>query len=241
MVPRLAATVMLLRPDIAGGYAVYMLRRSAKSRFMPRAYVFPGGAVDAEDRELAASDRVRDLHGPAAAELAVAALRELFEEAGILIAGHRDRTLAEPDARTLTELRSALRDGASFGALLERFDLVLDAGALTYYSNWITPESEPIRFDAHFFVARSPEGQNAVADATEVHDGIWISAAEALARADRDELIVRLPTRKHLERIARFPDVEAFLAHARARTVVPVMPYDDGVDAFALPGGADSW
>jgi 8-oxo-dGTP pyrophosphatase MutT (NUDIX family) len=227
MIPRPAATVMLLLPA-PDGIGVYLIRRSSRSRFMPDAYVFPGGAVDASD-------------GAGADAFAVAALRELFEEAGILIARTKDGAPAALDAETLDGLRAAVANGSALRPLLEARGLELDVGALTYYSNWITPESEPIRFDAHFFVARSPEGQNAVADATEVHDGIWISAAEALARADRDELIVRLPTRKHLERIARFPDVEAFLAHARARTVVPVMPYDDGVDAFALPGGADAW
>jgi 8-oxo-dGTP pyrophosphatase MutT (NUDIX family) len=227
MVPRPAATVMLLRPA-AGGIAVYLIRRSSRSRFMPDAYVFPGGAVDAAD-------------GPAPACFAVAAVRELFEEAGILLARTSNEGGAELDQTALIELRAQAAAGAPFSALLESRGLEPDLAALTYYSNWITPQSEPIRFDAHFFIARAPEGQTALADAFEVHDGLWITAREALARAERSELTIRFPTWKHLERLARYDDVEAFFAHAKARTVVPVMPVEDGTEAFGIPGGADAW
>jgi recombination protein RecT len=226
MVPRPAATVMLVRPAGAG-IAVYMTRRSSRSRFMPDAYVFPGGAVDANDGDL-----------PEA--FAVAALRELFEEAGILLARGADGQPARLDADALSALRREA-SGASLTTLLERGGLRLDVEALTYYSNWITPESEPIRFDAHFFIARAPEDQIAAADSIEVHDGMWIAAADALASADRGELTVRFPTRKHLERLARFAEIDALLAHARGRTVVAVMPYDDGTEAYGIPGGADAW
>jgi 8-oxo-dGTP pyrophosphatase MutT (NUDIX family) len=239
MVPRPAATVMLLRPD-AAGFAVYMLRRSARSRFVPDAYVFPGGAVDAADRALAASAGVRGWTGPAAPELAVAALREMFEEAGILLVVARDGSPLVLDAATRAELRAELLGGTPFVEMLERHDLALDAGALTYYSNWVTPVSEPIRFDAHFFLARAPEDQIAAADAVEVHDGIWIAPAEALARAKRGEMTIIFPTLKHLERLAAQPDVDAMLAHARERLVKPIMPVEreKGVFAFA---GDDEW
>lgn len=227
MVPRPAATVMLLRPATPG-VGVYLIRRSSRSRFMPDAYVFPGGAVDAAD-------------GDPPAAFAVAALRELFEEAGILLARTAAGTACALEGAQLEALRAQALEGTPIAALLERHGLQLDTAALTYYSNWITPQSEPIRFDAHFFIARAPQGQTALADANEVHDGIWIAAAEALARADRNELVVRFPTRKHLERLARFDDVDDFLAHARSRTIVPVMPFEDGTDAFGLPGGADAW
>jgi 8-oxo-dGTP pyrophosphatase MutT (NUDIX family) len=239
MVPRPAATVMLLRPDPAG-FAVYMLRRSARSRFVPDAYVFPGGAVDAADRALAASAGVRGWAGPAAPELAVAALREMFEEAGILLAVARDGAASRIDAPTLAALRTELNGGASLAAILDRHGLALDAGALTYYSNWVTPVTEPIRFDAHFFIARAPEDQIAAADAVEVHDGVWIAPAEALARADRGEMTIIFPTRKHLERLAAQPDIEAMLAHARARFVKPIMPVERERGVFIF-GGNDEW
>jgi 8-oxo-dGTP pyrophosphatase MutT (NUDIX family) len=227
MVPRPAATVMLLRPANPG-IDVYMTRRSSRSRFMPDAYVFPGGAVDAADGE------------PPGA-YAVAGLRELFEEAGVLLACDATGTPAALDAPSLETLRAAATSGASLGALLAERGLRLDVERTLYYSNWITPESEPIRFDARFFVALAPEDQIAAADAIEVHDGMWVSASDALARADRNELTVRFPTRKHLERLARFADIDAFLVHARSRSVVAVMPYDDGTEAYGIPGGNDAW
>jgi 8-oxo-dGTP pyrophosphatase MutT (NUDIX family) len=218
---------MVLRPDPAG-MAVYMTRRSSRSRFMPDAYVFPGGAVDPADGE------------PPQA-FAVAALRELFEEAGILIASDATGSPAALDAAQLAALRARCAEGAPLAELLGAHALTLDTSALTYYSNWITPASEPIRFDAHFFVARAPEGQAGLADATEVHDGRWFVPRRALASAERKELTIRFPTQKHLERLARFEELEAFMAHARARNVLPIEPVDDGTDSFGLASGAESW
>ncbi len=193
---------------------------------MPDAFVFPGGAVDAADEILARSAGVRDF--------AVAALRELFEEAGILLA--RDAT-GEPiriDAPALAALRRELLAGASLATLLERRAFALDFGALAYYSNWITPASEPIRFDAHFFIARAPARQIAEAEDIEVHDGVWLSPADAIAAADRGELHLRFPTRKHLERLARFANLASLFEHARARTISPVAPVEreDGTYVF---------
>jgi len=215
-----------------------MLRRSSKSRFMPRAFVFPGGAVDEADRVLARGDRVRGLHAPGEADLAIAALRELFEEAGILIAGRGDGASATLTAAEMAALRIALRDGAPFDGLLAEHDLILDAGALTYYSNWITPRSEPIRFDTHFFIARAPENQIAAADAFEVHDGIWIAPPLALERARSGEMTIIFPTLKHLERLAQFDDVEAVLAHAREREIKPVMPFERSSGVFTFDNEA---
>jgi 8-oxo-dGTP pyrophosphatase MutT (NUDIX family) len=232
---------MLVRPDPAGGVAVYMTRRSARSRFVPDAYVFPGGAVDPEDREIAAGGGLHGSAGRVGAEFSAAALRELFEEAGILLVRDRSGAVAAPDAATLAELRAERVGGARFDALLAGRGLVPDAGALLYYSNWITPVTEPRRFDTHFFVARAPDDQVAAADAVEVHDGTWIAPAEAMARADRGEMTIIFPTYKHLQRLAAFGDVDAVLAHARARSVAPVMPIErpDGTFAFAVDD--DTW
>ncbi|MBD5603826.1 MAG: NUDIX domain-containing protein [Candidatus Eremiobacteraeota bacterium] len=239
--PRLAATVMLVRADAAEGVAVYMTRRSTRSPFVPDAYVFPGGAVDPEDREIAARG---DLHGSAgvvAPEIAAAAIRELFEEAGILFVRERAGGAAVTGAALLAELRRERVAGARFDELLARHGLVPDASALLYYSNWITPVTEPRRFDTHFFVARAPVDQIAAADAVEVHDGTWIAPAEAMTRADRGEMTIIFPTYRHLERLSRFNDVDALLAHARARSIAAVMPIErpDGTFAFAVDD--DSW
>lgn len=180
---------------------------------MPDAFVFPGGAVDASDGTL----------GPA---LAVAALRELFEEAGILLARDRHGVPVALRSEELSTLRGDLARGATFASVLERHGLVPDTSALTYYSNWITPANEPIRFDAHFFLARAPADQQATADASEVHDGMWLTAPDALGAADRGELNVRFPTRKHLERLARFASIDDVFAHARERAIRPVSPVE---------------
>jgi len=232
---------MLVRPDPAAGVAVYMTRRSARSRFVPDAYVFPGGAVDDEDRDLAAACAMHGSAGAMAPELAAAAIRELFEEAGILFARDAAGVAISPGAADLAELRAERVRGVRFDELLARRGLVPDAGALCYYSNWITPVSEPRRFDTHFFVARAPDDQIAAADAVEVHDGTWLAPADALARGDRGEMTIIFPTRKHLERLAAFRDVDAVLAHARARSVAPVMPIErpDGTFAFAVDN--DTW
>ncbi len=222
---------MLLRPQ-ARGFAVYLMRRASRSRFMPDAFVFPGGAVDAADRSFAKAAGIETVAGGAAPELAVAALRELFEEAGILLAHDAAGERILLAAGDLTALRVELARGASFAALLEGRGYALDIAALAYYSNWITPDGEPIRFDAHFFIARAPAGQTAAADAVEVHDGVWLEPAAALRAAGRGELNLPFPTRKHLERLARYDDIEGLLEHARARAVAAVTPVDRGDGTF---------
>jgi 8-oxo-dGTP pyrophosphatase MutT (NUDIX family) len=231
---------MLVRAEGAG-FAVYLARRSAKSRFMPGAYVFPGGAVDAADRDQAALERVVGPVRGIGFEFAVAALRELFEEAGVLIVCRKDGRRAGIPDDTLRDLRRALAQGKHFISLLSEDELYLDARELIYYSNWITPAGVPLRFDTHFFVAHPPEGQIAEADAVELHDGIWLTPREALERAARNELNVVFPTRKHLERMAKFETLAAFLEHARERKVTACEPrvLEDGTLGF-WPGD-DAW
>jgi 8-oxo-dGTP pyrophosphatase MutT (NUDIX family) len=231
---------MLLRAAEPSGLKVYLTRRSAHSRFMPGAYVFPGGAVDAQDRGAPALARLRGAPAGLDPALARAALRELFEEAGVLVARRAHVDSHFPGAEALAKMRSESAAGADFTTLLAEADLVLDATQLVHYSNWITPESEPIRFDTHFFLARAPQGQEALADAGEVHDGRWLAPAEALAAAERGEMSVIFPTLKHLERLAAYDSVEALFAHARERTIVAVMPRVDAGNRIDFDG-SDAW
>jgi 8-oxo-dGTP pyrophosphatase MutT (NUDIX family) len=232
---------MLVRPRASGGLLVYLTRRSSKSRFMPGAYVFPGGTVDAADTSATARARLFGSVAGVAPEFATAALRELFEEAGVLVVcdASGDAALIAPERLAL--LRRELGGGIPFATLLEREGLFLDARELVYYSNWITPESEPLRFDTHFFIATAPEGQIAVADAVEVHDGEWLEPNDALARAERDELSIMFPTRKHLERLAAHDSVASLLAHARSRTAVrPILPVMRDKKIEFMPEG-EAW
>jgi len=241
-IPRPASTVMLVRDRPGGGLAVYMTRRSARSRFVPDAYVFPGGKVDEADRRPAHLGRLVGAVGGCGPEFVVAALRELLEEAGVLLACRENGAPAAPAAELRARLRSELAAGGEFAASLARRGLFLDARELTYYSNWVTPESEPLRFDVHFFIARAPHGQEPAADAVEVHDGRWLEPADALARAERGELAIIFPTRKHLERLAAFASVDELLAHARGRRrISPVLSYQRDDGEFDLQPGHEAW
>ena len=232
---------MLVRDRPREGLAVYMTRRSARSRFVPDASVFPGGAVDAADGRPESLARLFGAVPGARPELAVAALRELLEEAGVLFACSQDGAPAEPGGELRALLRSELAGGAPFAVSLAQRVLFLDTRELTYYSNWITPESEPQRFDVHFFIARSPHGQEPAADAFEVHDGRWLTPADALARGERGELTIVFPTRKHLERLAAFTNVGELLAHARGRHVSPVLSYRRSDGEYDLQPGCEGW
>jgi 8-oxo-dGTP pyrophosphatase MutT (NUDIX family) len=232
---------MLVRDRPLAGLEVYMTRRSARSRFVPDAYVFPGGRVDAADAE---PPRLALLVGEVAGcrpEFLVAALRELLEEAGVLVACAAGGAKAAPAPELLRELRAELAGGAEFAHSLASRGLFLDARELTYYSNWITPQSEPLRFDVHFFIARAPHGQEAAADAVEVHDGRWLAPADALARAQRGELSIIFPTRKHLERLAACANVDALAAHARVRRISPVHSYQREDGEFDVQPGCEAW
>ncbi len=232
---------MLVR-DGRHGLAVYLTRRSNNSRFMPGAYVFPGGAVEPSDAEPAMLARVHGTAGSAPPAVVVAALRELLEEAGILFVVRDPRgphtTL---DERLVSGLRVRMIAKVPFPNLLAENELALDATQLVHYSNWITPPSQRIRFDTHFFLARAPGDQIPSADAVEVHDGTWFSPADALRRAQRGDLSIIFPTWKHLERLARFDHTEPLLAHARERRIVPTRPFEGRAGEIGLTGESDAW
>jgi 8-oxo-dGTP pyrophosphatase MutT (NUDIX family) len=229
---------MLVR-DGAAGVEVYLTRRSARSSFVPDAFVFPGGAVEAQDRSPAIAMR---LNAPTEApELTIAAVRELFEEAAILLACDEAGARCAPDARWVRAARERLRTGTPFVDILTEARLTVDARAVLPYSNWITPVEESKRFDTHFFAALAPAGQTAEADALEVHDGRWLAPADALERAQRGEMTIIFPTRKHLERIALHSSAQAFLDHAKLRRYAPLVAVSLGGNEFGLPEGTAEW
>jgi 8-oxo-dGTP pyrophosphatase MutT (NUDIX family) len=259
---RLAATVMLLRPADGGAPEVFLLRRSERSAFAPAAYVFPGGTLDAADMQPQASERILGLdagrvnaefraHVPQslpsgepspspreAAGLLVAALRELFEEAGILLltdaraTDSQHRRLLAPRLR---EARERLRAGdLAFADLLSTLDLYADARALALFSHWITPPTEGRRYNTHFFVARAPHDQTAFADAAETHDERWIAPRAALEQHRAGKLHLVYPTLKHLERLAEFERLDDLFEYARTKSIATVMPLSPE-NGFALP------
>ncbi len=243
--PRDAATVILLR-DEPDGFSVFMVRRHAKSGFMAGAYVFPGGVLDPEDATPALLARARGCSmgeaaralgeaasGTRALALYVAALRETFEEAGVLL-GRGDRVTDLEDAR-----RRLLAGELSFEALLERLDWELAVDALTPLSRWVTPEVEPRRYDARFFIARAPDAQRAEHDRIEVTAGEWLRPADALQRGGRGEIQLPPPTLRTLENLAPFTTVDAVIAEASRRPpplVRPVLRTMGDSWALVLPG-----
>jgi 8-oxo-dGTP pyrophosphatase MutT (NUDIX family) len=255
---RLAATVILARPP----FEIYLARRSASSAFAPDAFVFPGGTIEAQDASPAARARTLGLEAErlerefratipatltsdepaidrnAAATLSITALRELFEEAGVLLActpEARPLESAAADWPRVASERIAVRNGTlTFADFLSAHDWYADAGALTLFSHWITPRSEPRRYNTHFFFAVAPAGQAALADALETHDGLWIAPADALERGRLGSMHLVYPTIKHLERLQAFGSVEEALAFARSKPVLTIVP-TESADDFEIP------
>jgi 8-oxo-dGTP pyrophosphatase MutT (NUDIX family) len=234
-----AATVVLLR-DGAGGPEIYLVKRSRTVDFMAGAHVFPGGRLDETDASPAAcallaagvaglQDRLGEALPPAcAAGLFIAAIRETFEEAGLLL-GSLGPGWAIEDAR------KAVAGGARFTTLIER----LEAGALVPWVRWVTPEVSPKRFDARFFLARSPEGQEPKVDGYEATEGLWITARDALARWERGDIQLAPATAKCMDMLTGYATVEAALQAAAKRpppVAMPIVWSEDGRAFISLPG-----
>lgn len=240
---RPAATVMLAR-DLGGGPEIFMLRRSARSVFLPEMFVFPGGAVDPEDFEIARDRLLREPEIPRAEREAsdgafeAAALREAFEEAGILLAARRDGSAVKLEAEQLRGARAALHAGStSFPEVLEALHIVLDARRLWHFSHWITPPSESRRFDTHFYLATAPSEQLASSDEIETHAGLWIAPAEALRRHAAGDFPMIFPTISHLRRLAEYATLETLREFATTKPIRAVEPIESPQDErrFQVP------
>jgi 8-oxo-dGTP pyrophosphatase MutT (NUDIX family) len=234
VLPKDAATVALVRPvppaADGAGYEVLLTRRPESMQFVGGAYVFPGGKVEAEDWAPGTLGRCRG-RSPAAAHAAigdpdgpakslgywVAGIRELFEEAGVLLctADGTRSPFGDPAfvERILAERDRIQRGEGGLAELLEREDLHLRADALHYLGRWITPASSRHRFDARFFVAVLPDDQFPVACARETTGTLWIRPPEAVRRWEAGALNLRTPTQTTFRYLAQFPTVEALLDH----------------------------
>ena len=231
-----AATIILARPAPAG-FQVLMVRRHRDSTFMPRVYVYPGGALDPHDCTPEAAERVVDLAPEAARQrlaeplpgkalgLFLAGVRETFEEAGALLARQRgqtdwiDLTSDEARAARFQEHRIALRAGElSLSELARREDLELAPGQLAYFARWITPyDLEPGRYDARFFIARAPPAPGPAARRRGGHRlGLADPGRGARGLRGRPARAGPAPTLSTLVRLTRFASVDALMDAARA-------------------------
>lgn len=203
---RSAATILLLR-DTDDGYEVLMTRRSSQASFAPGAFVFPGGVVDAADGSPRAErvSRARPTQTAEHRRYAVAAIREAFEELGVLLVCDGHERAADMD-------RS--HDADFLGQVAAR-GLTLAVDRTWWLAHWVTDRDIPKRFDARFLVARMPPGQEPVADNSEQFEPVWITPQEALRRHDAGEFDMIFPTIRTLRRLARWKRVDEVLAACR--------------------------
>ncbi len=211
---RPAATVLLLR-DGVNGVEVLMTRRSMTASFAPGAYVFPGGVVDALDAAAHAQARHRATQSDLHLTQAIAAIRESFEELGVLFARRADGTMADA-----TDI-AALDRKQPFIAQCAVRGLVLAADEVFVLAHWITDRDLPRRFDVPFLVARMPEGQSPVADESEQFEPVWVRPADALHRHKDGNFFIIFPTIRTLERLQAFATV-ADVLKACAATEQPL-------------------
>lgn len=238
-----AATIVLVR-DGEAGVEVYVTRRGSSAPFMPERYVYPGGRVDNADVGLRGRLRPRELSrvgalgGGVSEERAdaifVAAIRECFEEAGVLFA---DPQASESALQTWRG--RVVASSAAFETMVETLDLSLRADALVLFDHWITPSFEARRYDTRFFVARVPGAQVPVADDVEVHDGRWWTPRAVLDAYAQRQLLLAPPTLCTLQDLAGMGSADEVVRWAAERVVVPILPKlaeIDGTPTLLLPG-----
>src|SRR6202790_4216634 len=238
--PRPASTILLLRDSAAtkgaddngrGEIEVFMMVRHYEIDFNSGALVFPGGSVDKGDQEIIANPALYsggEGLDARALSFRIAAIRETFEESGILLARPRgSHTLV--DARRAGEIeaihRTALCEGkTTFLKVLTDNGMLLALDELVPYAHWITPEGMPKRFDTWFFLAAAPPEQAGAHDGRESTDSIWLSPREALEGGDNGRFKLPFPTTRNLIRLGKQRSVAAALEHARQQPIVTVMP-----------------
>jgi len=250
-VPVHASTVVLIRDRGPDPYQVFLMQRHKAQKFMGGAYVFPGGKLEPQDESLGADPSLHRMEGARARHLLqepgleertalglfFAAVRETFEEAGVLLA--RD---ARGDVPAFREGETAgrfagyrlqlYRKEISLAELAAKEQLGYALDLLVPYAHWITPEVESRRFDTRFFLCRHPRGQAPFHAHLEMTRSLWLPPAEALGEHAEGRMLLMPPTLKTLEELASFPTVDALFAHAGARRILPILP-----EAFAFPGG----
>jgi 8-oxo-dGTP pyrophosphatase MutT (NUDIX family) len=236
-----AATVLLLR-DTPSGVEVFMQRRGAGAAFMAGAYVFPGGKLDPWDAD--PDGTLTDIPGAEDAGLRMAAVREVFEEAGVLL-GTIDGVpvgsafLDDEAARVRSRLHDR-SDAFDWRPWLAEHGVRLATSSLGLASRWVTPELEPRRFDTWFYRVDAPVGQVADHDGIEMSDSMWVTPDDVLRRADAGEVMVVPPTRRNLEALSAFATA-AEAAEAPDGSADPILPHMEAREDGSLWVSHDSF
>jgi 8-oxo-dGTP pyrophosphatase MutT (NUDIX family) len=251
-VPKKAATTILLRNKEPQGFEVFLLKRHEKSSFMGGNYVYPGGRVDRED----GSPEIGSFSGGITLEEAqkilgraispeesfahwIAGIRELFEEAGVLLAYDQKGKLLELKNRDERErffhYRELLQKGKiSICEMAQNENLLFALDQLYYYAHWITPEARSERFDTRFFLTRYPLGQEATHDQKETTAGTWLTPRKALEENLTGEVILSPPTLKTLEDLSRFESTDEVFNSLKTNDIRPILPVLTKVESGAL-------
>lgn len=253
MVPDPAATLVLLR-DRSDGIEILLIQRHRASKFAAGDYVFPGGKIELDDNPDDAAQWCSGLDVENAARLLgvadgpraalgywVGAIREAFEEVGVLLAIDGSGRPPRIDPSRLAEYRRACqRDNRAFWDMVRAERLTLTTDRLAYFAHWITPEENPIRFDVRFFAAPMPDGQTAEADEREIVGVRWLSPREAFDAQARGEISLRRPTVANLRLFDGAASVDAALASLAGRPIPTIRPRvitdPDGTTRALLPG-----
>ena len=248
-----AATVVVLRDRPAGAFEILLIRRHTASKFAAGDFVFPGGRIEADDApdgaaawchglDAARAARALGLEAPANAALGhwVGAIRETFEEVGLLLAYAADgRPARLDDERHAAYRRECQRDHRAFVDMIRAERLTLATDRLVYFAHWITPVVQPLRFDTRFFATDMPAVHEAVADEHEITEVQWLTPHEALDANARGELSLRNPTIKNLELFDGAASAAAALDRLRGREIRAILPrviFEGGKRRVLNPG-----
>jgi 8-oxo-dGTP pyrophosphatase MutT (NUDIX family) len=251
VIPVPSATVTLVR-DTNEGLEVLLMQRRLKSAFVPGMYVFPGGAIDAEDHAAemhALCARLSDAEASATLGVErgglaywVAVIRESFEEAGLLIAYDTAGALVTLNTPDLVERYRGHRHELNQGRrgmleVLRAERLTLAVDQLVYFAHWITPVTSPRRYDTRFFIAVAPPAQTPLHDDQETISHVWVRPQTALDPGKKDEFKMRFPTKRTLEEFASYDSVDALMRAMRAKRDIPtILPRVKEGGRRVLPG-----
>lgn len=213
--PRKASTIALVRGD-GSGLEVLLMKRGASDRFLPSYYVFPGGAVDPQDKYSGTEQREvypginADHERDNLLTHIMAGIRETFEEAGILLAYDSNGRIPGPDASNYSLYREQVFKGElKFQDFLTGHDLTPAFDMMHYLERWITPAYFPIRYDARFFAARCPDNQHVSHDGDELVETLWIPPAQALKMNKTGKIKIVLPTSETLRHLSQYSSADA--------------------------------